>query len=73
MKQLFLDQGALAIRDVCQPVLDEHSVLVCVSYSFMSSGPALAKIISQRQPSILNKIPSKVKKNTELISGKNLN
>jgi predicted dehydrogenase/threonine dehydrogenase-like Zn-dependent dehydrogenase len=73
MKQLFLDQGALAIRDVCQPVLDEHSVLVCVSYSFMSSGPALAKIISQRQPSILNKIPSKVKKITELISGKNLN
>lgn len=73
MKQLFLDQGVLAIRDVCQPVLDENSVLVCVSYSFMSAGSALAKIISDRQPSILNRIPSKVKKITELISGKNLN
>lgn len=73
MRQLFLDRGALAIREVCQPVLDDYSVLVSVSYSFMSSGSGLAKIISSRQHSILNKIPSKVKKIAELIAGKGLN
>lgn len=73
MRQLFLDRGALAIKEVCQPVLDDYSVLVSVSYSFMSSGTGLAKIISNRQHSILNKIPSKVKKIAELISGKGLN
>lgn len=73
MRQLFLDRGALAIKEVCQPILDDHSVLVSVSYSFMSSGNGLAKIISNRDHSILNKIPSKVKKITELIAGKGLN
>lgn len=73
MRQLFLDRGALAIKEVCQPVLDDHSVLVSVSYSFMSSGGGLAKIINDRQRSILNKIPSKVKKIAELVSGKGLN
>lgn len=73
MRQLFLDRGALAIKEVCQPVLDDYSVLVSVSYSFMSSGTGLAKIISSRQHSILNKTPSKVKKIAELISGKGLN
>jgi len=73
MRQLFLERGALAIKEVCQPVLDDYSVLVSVSYSFMSAGSGLAKIINSRQHSILNKIPSKVKKIAELISGKGLN
>ena len=73
MRQLFLERGALAIKEVCQPVLDDYSVLVSVSYSFMSSGNGLAKIISSRERSILNKIPSKVKKIAELIAGKGLN
>jgi threonine dehydrogenase-like Zn-dependent dehydrogenase/predicted dehydrogenase len=73
MRQLFLDRGALAIKEVCQPALDDHSVLVSVSYSFMSSGSGIAKIINDRQHSILNKIPNKVKKIAELVSGKGLN
>jgi threonine dehydrogenase-like Zn-dependent dehydrogenase/predicted dehydrogenase len=73
MRQLFLDRAALAIKEVCQPVLDDYSVLISVSYSFMSSGSGLAKIISSRDHSLFNKIPIKVKKIAELISGKNLN
>ncbi len=72
MKQLFLDRNVLAIKDVCEPVLDDYSVLISVSYSFMSAGNGLAKIIGSRQHSILNKIPSKVKKIAELISSKGL-
>lgn len=72
MKQLFLDRNVLAIKDVCEPVLDDYSVLISVSYSFMSAGTGLAKIIASRQHSILNKIPSKVKKIAELISSKGL-
>jgi threonine dehydrogenase-like Zn-dependent dehydrogenase/predicted dehydrogenase len=73
MRQLFLDRGALAIKEVCQPVLDENSVLISVSYSFMSAGSGLAKIINTRHSAIFNKVPSKVKKIAELISGKGLN
>ena len=73
MRQLFLEEGILAIKEVCQPSLDDHSVLVSVSYSFMSSGSGLAKLINDRQRSILNSLPNKVKKIAELISSRGLN
>lgn len=73
MRQLFLEEGTLAIKEVCQPALDDHSVLVSVSYSFMSSGNGLARLINDRQRSILNKLPNKVKKIAELIANRGLN
>ncbi len=73
MRQLFLEQGTLAVKEVCQPTLDDHSVLVSVSFSFMSSGGGLAKLISDRQRSILDKIPSKVKRIAELIASRGFN
>ena len=38
MRQLFLEKGAVVVKEVCQPLLDDHSVLVSVHYSFISSG-----------------------------------
>jgi len=44
MRQVFLQKGAVVVKEVSQPRLDEYSVLVCVHYSFMSSGIELASM-----------------------------
>ena len=72
MKQLFLGRNVLAIKEVCQPLLDDHSVLVAVAYSFLSSGTGLAKVVNDHEQSLINRIPGKVKKIAELISTRNL-
>lgn len=72
MKKLFLGRSALAIKEVCQPLLDDHSILVAVAYSFISSGNGLAKIINDREQSLVSKIPNKVKRIAELVSNRGL-
>ena len=36
MRQVFLQKGTAVINDVCQPLMDDFSVLVSVHYSFIS-------------------------------------
>lgn len=68
MRQLFLEKGALSIKNVCEPALDDHSILVSVCYSFISSGTGLSNIINESHDLYLNSIPSKVKKIVEIIT-----
>lgn len=67
MRQVFLEKGVLAIKEVCQPELDDHSILVAVSYSYMTTGLGLAKAIDAQQSSFLNNLPGKVSKLFELL------
>jgi len=60
MRQVFLQKGAVVVKEVSQPRLDEYSVLVCVHYSFISSGTELATI-QNAQAGMFANIPSKIK------------
>lgn len=68
MRQLFLEKGALALKEVCEPSLDDFSVLVSVSYSYMSVGQGLTSLIDTQYDIDARHIPTKVKKIIELAS-----
>lgn len=67
MRQLFLEKGAIVVKEVSRPLLDEHSVLVSVHYSFISSGTEVATI-SNANASILSNVPYKIKKVIESVA-----
>jgi predicted dehydrogenase/threonine dehydrogenase-like Zn-dependent dehydrogenase len=67
MRHLFLEKGEVVVKEVCQPLLDDHAVLVSVYYSFISSGTEVATI-SNAQASLLSNIPDKIKKVLESVS-----
>lgn len=67
MRQLFLEKGAIVVKEVSRPLLDEHSVLVSVQYSFISSGTEVATI-SNANSSIFSNVPYKIKKVIESVS-----
>lgn len=62
MRQVFLDKGTIAVKEVAQPLLDDHSVLVSVHYSFISSGTELATIANSKQSILFHNVPQKIKK-----------
>jgi threonine dehydrogenase-like Zn-dependent dehydrogenase/predicted dehydrogenase len=70
MRQVFLEKGTLAIKEVCEPVLNDHSVLVSVSYSFISVGAGLTKIINADQDKFYRNVPHKIKKVIELVKNR---
>jgi predicted dehydrogenase/threonine dehydrogenase-like Zn-dependent dehydrogenase len=61
MRQLFLEKGTVAIKEVCEPLLDDHSILVSVHYSFISSGTNIAEIIHAKQSVLFSNVPQKIK------------
>lgn len=67
MRQLFLEKGAIVVKEVSRPLLDEHSVLVAVHYSFISSGTEVATI-NNANTSILSNVPYKIKKVIESVA-----
>lgn len=67
MRQVFLDKGLVSLRHVCEPLLDDYSVLVNVHYSFISSGTEVATIASAQQ-SIFSNIPQKITKILESVA-----
>ncbi len=67
MRQVFLDKNTLAIKEVAQPLLDEHSVLVSVHYSFISSGTELATVANAKK-SLFTNVPEKVRKVIESVN-----
>lgn len=69
MRQVFLQRGAVVVKEVSQPQLDDHSLLICVHYSFISSAVALTNIAqSSSQSKGFSDIPSKVKKAFETVA-----
>lgn len=70
MRQVFLEKGTLAIKEVCEPVLNDYSVLVSVYYSFISVGAGLTKIINADQDKFYKNVPHKIKKVIELVKNR---
>ncbi|MGE0207002.1 MAG: bi-domain-containing oxidoreductase, partial [Candidatus Babeliales bacterium] len=61
MRQLFLEKGIIAVKDVCEPILDDNSVLVEVYYSCISPGTE-GSTIANAQQSVFSNIPLKLPK-----------
>lgn len=68
MRQVFLDRGTIVVKEVCHPLLDDHSVLVSVHYSYITSGIEVAIINNSRQSLFLSNIPKKIEKVLSSIS-----
>lgn len=62
MRQLFLDKGLIAVKEVSKPLLDEYSVLVQVHYSCISSGTEIATINQSKKNIFFGNMPQTVKK-----------
>ncbi len=60
MRQLFLDKGNLVVKEVAQPLLDDHSILVAVKYVYVSAGTEIAKI--NASDGLFSNVPHKVKR-----------
>lgn len=73
MRQVFLEKGILAVKEVCQPELDDYSILVSVSYSYMTTGLGLSKAIESQKYNFFNNLPSKVSKLFELLKVQGIN
>ncbi len=67
MRQVFLDKGNVVVKEVSQPVLDDYSVLVCVHYSYISSGTEIATI-NNAKAGLFSNVPHKVKKVLESVA-----
>ncbi len=67
MRQIFLEKGAIRLKEVSEPSLSKGSVLVEVYYSFISSGTENATI-SNSSNTLLDSMPEKVKKVIQSIS-----
>ena len=67
VRQLFLENKFLTLKEVCKPLLDDYSVLIAVSYSFISSGKEVSEIVEHNNAYFFKNIPSKIKKVFDLI------
>lgn len=61
MRQVFLEKGDLVIQKVASPQLEDHSVLVSVHYSFISSGTEAATIANATRNTLFSNVPQKIK------------
>jgi predicted dehydrogenase/NADPH:quinone reductase-like Zn-dependent oxidoreductase len=68
MRQLFLDKGMLAVKEVSQPALHDNSVLVAVAYSCISSEHEVRGVTEEQAPSLLQNVPRIIKKMLEYIT-----
>jgi len=59
VRQLFLEKNLIEIKEVCQPLLDDYSVLVDVAYSFIGSGQEFSKIITTQKYQFFQKVPTR--------------
>lgn len=68
MRQVFLQKGAIVVKEVCAPSMQEHDVLVAVHYSFISSGTEAATILQDEQNTLFSNVPTKIKKVLESVA-----
>jgi len=67
MRQLLLNKGNLAVKELAQPLLNDHSLLVAVHYTYISSNTNVTKINTEE--SFFSNIPHKVKRVLESVAG----
>lgn len=60
MRQLFLEDSMIALKEVCQPALDDNSVLVSVHYSCISPAIESAILALTQRGLSLSALPDKV-------------
>lgn len=60
MRQLFLEDSMIALKEVCQPALDDNSVLVSVHYSCISPAIESAILALTERGFSLSSLPEKV-------------
>lgn len=68
MRQVFLHKGAVVVKEICEPVMDDNVVLVAVHYSFISSGTESATIAQASENGPLSNISHKMKKVLESVA-----
>ena len=61
MRQVFLNKGAIALKEVCEPVLHDHSVLVSVYHSLIIPETEKSIISPFDEASIFKSIPEKLR------------
>lgn len=66
MRQLFLEKSSKVVQEVAQPLLDDHSALILVHYSFISSDTDVAAIVNA-QSGLFSNVPRKVKQLLETV------
>lgn len=72
MRQVFLNKGAVALKEVCEPALNDHSMLVSVYHSLIIPETEQSIISSSEKELILKNIPEKIRLIFNSISTKNV-
>lgn len=72
MRQVFLNKGAIALKEVCEPALNDHSMLVSVYHSLIIPETEKLIISSSQKENILKNIPEKIRMIFNSISTKNI-
>lgn len=72
MRQVFLNKGAIALKEVCEPVLNDYSVLISVYHSLIIPETENPIITESKNESFFKEIPEKIKKIFNSISTKNV-
>lgn len=72
MRQVFLNKGAIALKEVCQPALNDHSMLISVYHSLIIPETEQSTILQSEKEAILKNIPEKIRLIFNSISTKNI-
>ena len=72
MRQVFLNKGAIALKEVCEPALEDHSMLISVYHSLIIPETEKSIIAQSEKEIILKNIPEKIRMIFNSISSKNI-
>jgi len=68
MRQVFLHKGAVVVKEICEPIMDDYAILIAVHYSFISSGTESATLAQASENGPLSNISHKMKKVLESVA-----
>lgn len=72
MRQVFLNQGSISLKEVCEPILEDNFILISVYHSLLI--PEVEQtIIKRNKVGITSHIPQKIKNIFATLSAKNIN
>ncbi len=72
MRQVFLNKGAIALKEVCEPALNDYSMLVSVYHSLVIPETEQSIIAASENDAALKNIPEKIRMIFNSISTKNI-
>lgn len=72
MRQVFLNKGAIALKEVCEPALNDHSILISVYHSLIIPETEKSIITESEKDAIFKNIPEKIRLIFNSISTKNV-